>query len=286
MMPDTHPPMSVEDVMNTFDGVYLFIKNKDSVFLWCNQNFADLVGQTKEQIIGSRDERAEHVKFDQEVMKSSKPVLNLHESISVPDGKGGTKEMQIITQKGLLRQFGTREVIGITVCFSLQKDAQYWIKELRLKSIDLGGYFGKADKTNEAILRTALPERFVGDRTFFSTNYYLLQSPNVLKLHMLQQDEQWFFHTGNPVRLHIFEPEGKYHAVVVGSDTSLGQFLQSVVPHNTWFGAEILEGGYGLYGCSLAPGWDARDSFMPTPQQVTALKRRFPEKIEIITRLS
>ena len=61
-----------------------------------------------------------HVEHDQRVMASGKPILNLRETILVPDGTGGTRALEIVTQKGLLRERGTQEIIGITVCFALR----------------------------------------------------------------------------------------------------------------------------------------------------------------------
>lgn len=55
MLP-TDPPMGVGDVLEKADGVNFCIKDSNSVFLWVSQNFADLVGQSKDALIGSADE--------------------------------------------------------------------------------------------------------------------------------------------------------------------------------------------------------------------------------------
>ncbi|BCW37883.1 hypothetical protein StoSoilA2_39390 [Arthrobacter sp. StoSoilA2] len=113
------PPMTVADVLDRQDGVFWVVKDANSVFLWVNQNFADLVGMTKDQLIGHQDSRAAHVAHDKEVMASGKPLLNFHEVIEVPLKDGGTVNVEIVTQKGLLRSLDTGAIIGITVCFSL-----------------------------------------------------------------------------------------------------------------------------------------------------------------------
>ncbi|MFK4297172.1 PAS domain-containing protein [Arthrobacter sp. GAS37] len=116
----TVPPMSVAEVLDRQDGVYWVVKDANSVFLWVNQNFADLVGMSKSELIGHQDSRAEHVAHDKEVMASGKPLLNFHETIAVPSKEGGMVNVDIVTQKGLLRSLGSKEIIGITVCFSLK----------------------------------------------------------------------------------------------------------------------------------------------------------------------
>jgi PAS domain-containing protein len=116
----TIPPMTLEDVLDHADGVYLCIKNRESVYLWVNDNFAKLIGKTKAELIGFKDTHEEHVAHDQAVMKSGKPLLNFHETIAVPQPDGSMKDVEIVTQKGLLRAKNSTEIIGITVCFSLK----------------------------------------------------------------------------------------------------------------------------------------------------------------------
>jgi predicted cupin superfamily sugar epimerase len=287
---DTIPPMTVGDVLDKTDGVYFYIKNHDSVFLWVNRNFADLVGQKQEDIIGTRDSRAAHVAHDKQVMASGVPLLNFHETIQVPEPDGSMSDLEIVTQKGLLRKKDGNEIIGITVCFSkgfpaANREADQLIQKLKMVPTGIGGYLAPGTESDLTLLNEALPERFDGDRKAYSTNYFLLKASEVLKIHALNQDEQWFFHQGSAIKLHIFSEEGVYSTVTFGSDIDQGQLLQGIAPHNHWFGAELLGPGYGLASCSLAPGWDKRDSFLPTPEQIEALKRTFPDQLEIITLL-
>jgi predicted cupin superfamily sugar epimerase len=304
----TNPPMSVAEALDKADGVYLVIKNRDSVILWANDNFARLVGESKEKLIGSKDERAEHVADDRRVMEAGVPLLNYHETITIPAPNGGTRDVPIVTQKGLLREKGGTKVIGITVCFSLQYPdlllnagpvpiitpsaapehaAQYWIDLLGLTPAAVGGFFASTSVSQEITLKSALPERFNEDHQFYSANYYLLRGSDFLRLHSLNQDELWFHHAGKQFRLHIFTKEGVYYAVTIGQENGLGDQLEAVVPHNSWFGAEVMgDVGYALAGCSLAPGYNPKDSIKPTPEDITALKLAFPEQIAVIDRLT
>lgn len=287
----TVPPMSVGDVLNKTDGVYFCIKNQDSVFLWVNDNFARLVGQRPEDIIGTTDSRAAHVAHDKQVMASGVPLLNFHETIQVPTVDGELVDLEIITQKGLLRRPDTSEIIGITVCFSQRfpdpgQEARQLIERLKMVPIDLGGYFAPGMAGDFELPSAALPTRFDGLRGIYSTNYYLLEAGSVLKLHSLNQDEQWFFHRGSALRLHAFSEQGVYSTLALGGDMDQGQVLQGRAPHSQWFGAELLGPGYALVSCSLAPAWAPADPARPTAAQVEALKDAFPDQAAIIARLA
>lgn len=287
---DTNPPMMVGDVLDKTDGVYFCIKNRDSVFLWVNKNFADLVGQRQEEIIGTKDERTEHVAYDKAVMESGIPLLNFHETIEVPQPDGSMFDLEIVTQKGLLRKKGGNEIIGITVCFSKQfpnaaKEADELIKKLNMVPTGIGGYLAHGPISSIVLPKEALPQRFGGSRKAYSTNYFLLKKGEVLKIHSLNQDEQWFFHQGSAIKLHIFSENGVYSTITFGSNIDREQFLMGAAPHNHWFGAEVMGSGYALASCSLAPAWDKEDSFLPDSEKIEELKRKFPEQAAIISRL-
>ncbi|RSK43175.1 cupin domain-containing protein [Hymenobacter rigui] len=287
---DTQPAMTVADVLSRTDGVYFCIKNHDSVFLWVNENFAQLVGQTPQQIIGTRDSRAAHVAHDQQVMASGVPLLNFHETIQVPNPDGSYSDLEIVTQKGLLRKKGGTDIIGITVCFSKrfpepQQEVQALISHFGMKPTGVGGYLAQGPKGDFSLSQGALPDRFSGERAIYSTNLFLLSAGEVLRLHTLDQDEQWFFHQGSAIQLHAFSDEGIYSTFVLGSDLDQGQCLHGVARHGQWFGAELLGSGYALVSCSLAPAWTASDSHQPSPVAIEALTTRFPQQSTIIDRL-
>lgn len=108
--------------LDTADGVYMCIKNRDSRFLWANENFVRLVGTTKTELIGTIDTRDGHKEDDQKVMKGGKPLLNLKEFIDVANPAGEWTKTAITTQKGLLRK--GNKICGVTVCFSLDAAAK------------------------------------------------------------------------------------------------------------------------------------------------------------------
>lgn len=284
------PPDSVCNILDKADGVYFVVKDKESRILWVNTNFAQLVGQTKEELIGSTDTRREHVEHDREVIKSGKPLYNLRETIAVPQ-ESGQIDIPIVTQKGLWKN-NAGDIAGITVCFSLDKKrmAPYWIERLKMRQIDLGGWFAEGTQSKELLPTSSLAERFKGEHRLYSTNYFLLDGDQTLELHSLNQDEIWYHHDGYPIRLHIFSmtedgEKGQYRSIVL-QQQSKEDLLQCVVPHNTWFGAELVDRGFALASCSLSPSWTSNDSILPDDATLEKLREEFPEQRDIIQRLS
>lgn len=97
------------------ENVYIVLKDKQSHYLWVNKNFADLVGKTQDELIGTKDTHMEHVKHDEEVLSSGKALRNFHETITAQ-----CKTYNIVTQKGLIRNKNNpNEFLGISVCFSI-----------------------------------------------------------------------------------------------------------------------------------------------------------------------
>lgn len=260
------------------DGVYTCVKDVDSRFVFCNENFAKLVGSSVSDIIGTIDDRAQHVKDDEAVRKSGVPLLNHRELIELPDGS----QQPILTQKGLWRcSTDESEILGTTVNFALQKTKKEWIKDLGLKKVDNVGYFG-IDHTREA-----------DKDSTYSLNFILIDNLPKLKLHKLTMDEQWFFHEGSPLEIYIFDLVKKTATVkVVGRNIIKGEKLQVIVPKNTWFGAKVVNEDFNLSSCSLAPGfYDGCSTSLPSDDKerktfLDHLKQIFPEYTAIIDELS
>ena len=82
--------MVAQDILEQLPDVYICWKDHNSVFKGCNQNFADLVGKSKADIIGRRDPFSEkHVHDDAEVRRTGVPKLHMKETIPGPDGRDG-----------------------------------------------------------------------------------------------------------------------------------------------------------------------------------------------------
>ena len=74
--------------------------------------------------------------------------------------------------------------------------------------------------------------------------------------HRLPTDEIWHFYGGDPIRLILLQPDGTSADVWLGHDAGAGQRVQFVIPAGTWQAGELHPAGvYGLFGCTMAPGF-------------------------------
>ncbi|MEN4759853.1 cupin domain-containing protein [Chryseobacterium sp. C39-AII1] len=269
--------LDLQSVEN-MDGVYTCIKDVDSRFVFCNENFAKLVGSSVSEIVGTIDDREDHVKDDEAVRKSGIPLLNHREVIELPNGS----QQPILTQKGLWRCTTDKsEILGTTVNFSLQKTKESWIEELDLKLVDRVGYFG-IDGSHQT-----------DKDSTYSLNFILIDNLPKLKLHKLAMDEQWFFHEGSALQIYIFDLVKKTATVkTLGKNISKGEKLQIIVPKNTWFGAKVVNKDFNLSSCSLAPAfYEGCSTPLPADDNerkvfLDELKHTFPEYVDIIDELS
>lgn len=74
--------------------------------------------------------------------------------------------------------------------------------------------------------------------------------------HRLPADEVWHFYGGDPIRLVLLRADGSADDVWLGTDLAAGQLVQYVIPAGTWQAGELgADGTYGLFGCTMAPGF-------------------------------
>ena len=107
-----------EEVMDSFPDIYICWKDTESVFRGCNKNFADLLGMTKEEIIGMKDEAAPQIEDDRKVLESGRSKPHYKEILTLPNGV----KKPIVTHKGIWKD-SEGKPLGIVVCFFLDYDA-------------------------------------------------------------------------------------------------------------------------------------------------------------------
>lgn len=166
----------------------------------------------------------------------------------------------------------------------LMKSEEYWVEKLALQPHPEGGYFKEVYRSSEEIPATALPPRFDGKRNFATSIYFMLTAGNFSAFHRIQSDETWHFYTGQSITVYIIHAGGRLEKIALGNDPEKGQVFQHTVPAGSWFASALTaESGYGLVGCSVAPGFDFADFEMAERKNLMA---EFPQHQEVIEKLT
>src|SRR5690606_25098030 len=79
-------------------------------------------------------------------------------------------------------------------------------------------------------------------------------------LHLLETDEIFHFHLGDPCRMVVCSRDGEMREHLVGNDLDGGCAVQVLVPGNHWQGLKLAgdgEYGYALLGTTMTPGYRA-----------------------------
>lgn len=158
-----------------------------------------------------------------------------------------------------------------------------WVNELGLAPHPEGGWYKEVYRASEEIGVAGLPERFDGARSFSTSIYFLLAGDNFSAFHRIKSDELWHFYAGSGVIVHIISPDGELSSIKLGNNPEAGETFQGVVPAGCWFASEPKHGGYGLVGCTVAPGFDFADFELAERE---ALQAEFPQHRELIGRLT
>jgi predicted cupin superfamily sugar epimerase len=166
-----------------------------------------------------------------------------------------------------------------------KRDASYWIDKLQLEPHPEGGYFRQTYRSEVVIAREGLPAGFSGPRAVSTAIYFLLEGKDFSAFHRLRSDEVWHFYAGDPLVVHVLEPEGNYFRILLGRDLEAGQVLQGVVRAGCWFGSHVADwNSFSLVGCTVSPGFDFADFEMGKREELVALYPPHRELIERLTR--
>lgn len=98
-----------------------------------------------------------------------------------------------------------------------------------------------------------------GDRAAGTAIHFLLAAGERSHWHRVDAAELWLWHAGDPLALHIADPDaGPPRTVRLGGDVTGGDAPQALVPPHHWQAAEPLAGaaGYTLVSCVVVPGFD------------------------------
>jgi uncharacterized protein len=167
----------------------------------------------------------------------------------------------------------------------MPKSAQYWIDKLNLIPHPEGGYYRETYHAKLSIAREALPPQFTGSRLVSTAIYFLLEKENFSAFHRLYSDELWHFYAGSPITVHVIDPDGSYSERLLGSDPDAGEVLQAAVKAGHWFASRVRDSkGFGLVGCTVAPGFDFSDFEMAKRAELIGVYPQHRKLIESLTR--
>jgi uncharacterized protein len=162
-------------------------------------------------------------------------------------------------------------------------NADFYITKLELKPHPEGGYYREIYRGDELISK-GLPERFEGNRSLYSSIYFLLKKNDFSAFHILKADEIWHFYCGSTILLHILNHNGDLETVRLGKEIEKGEHFKYCVRAGLYFAAELKDkSSFGLAGCTVAPGFDFKDFAFGDTIDLT---ENYPEHKELIERLS
>jgi uncharacterized protein len=138
-----------------------------------------------------------------------------------------------------------------------------------------GGFFSETFRASASV------EAPFGARRAASTAiYFLLRAGDFSAFHSVRSDEVWHHYLGASIELHTIDPSGRHERIELGPELVHGERPQWVVPAGTLQAARVIGEGFGLCGCTVAPGFDFADFDMP---RCADLSLRFPALIDVIT---
>lgn len=156
---------------------------------------------------------------------------------------------------------------------------QTLISQLGLEPHPEGGYYRQTFVSAETLS---------SGRPAATSIVFLLTHDNPSNLHRLDAEEMWYYHSGDPLIVHMIDDDGTYSEISIGPDLDAGQVLQAVVPPGVWFGSSVAPPsgalkGWAVVGCMVTPGFSF-DGFELARRDV--LLGRFPDHRSIITKLT
>lgn len=158
------------------------------------------------------------------------------------------------------------------------------IETLELQPHPEGGYYKETYRSQDIIVKDALPKVFNGHRNHSTGIYYLLESKDFSAFHRINQDEMWHFYKGTTLILTMISEKGELSSLKIGNNIANGEVPQAVVPKGYWFAAKVEQPeSYALLGCTVAPGFDFQDFELA---ERTKLIAKFPQHKDIITTLT
>ncbi len=95
-----------------------------------------------------------------------------------------------------------------------------------------------------------LPQPFIEARPVGSALYFMVTPGAPVRLHRIRNDQLYHYYLGDPLEVFMLHVDGRTERVIVGPDLRNGQFLQLLIPGNTFHTARLLKHGQWFLGAS------------------------------------
>ncbi len=161
------------------------------------------------------------------------------------------------------------------------RTSSYWIRKLGLSPLSEScvGYYREVHSSSLSVRG-----RGGGERAAVSSIYFLQESGKGGVFHRLLSDEVLFYHAGAPMEVFWLEEEEKEQLVRRLLGPGEGQQMQVAVPARKFFVCSVLkaeeEEDFCLFSVVVAPGFDPRDDYRPSRDELVA---KFPKQEKLIT---
>lgn len=161
------------------------------------------------------------------------------------------------------------------------QSAQDYIQFYNMQPHPEGGYFREIYRASNVISGESLSKKYPSARCSATSIYFLLHKGQISRFHQLTSDELWYYHIGDSLIIHMFEPSKGYSKKILGPNCAEDEHLQVVLPQGTIFGAELhVNLGFSLVGCMVTPGFDFADFHLNTKEELMPFYAQKPELID------
>ena len=158
------------------------------------------------------------------------------------------------------------------------------IRQLQLIPHPEGGYYREMYRSTDRIAEECLHHRFCGGSRSVSTAiYFMMETGNFSAFHRIKSDELWHHYEGVGLEIAVIHPKGTLEILKLGKNFAKGEQPLQVVPEGCWFASRVVEEGFALVGCTVAPGFDFTDFELADRSR---LIKAFPEHEKIIVELT
>jgi uncharacterized protein len=160
------------------------------------------------------------------------------------------------------------------------QDIQTIIDSLNLEPHPEGGFYKEMYRSK--IIVNDL--KGSGDKSAYTSIYYLLSGKDFSAWHRIKYDETWYFHLGCDVLIYFFDENKLLCNTPIGMTSTN---LQITIPGNTWFAAKLLdEDNFCLVSCAVAPGFEFSDFEIAKREDLLNEFGSSSENIQIIEALT